>query len=339
MSVLPPRPDFDQLRHQARDLLRAAQAGDAAGLQRIGAVSDQLILAGAQLAVAREYGFPSWARLKVEVQRRAILDRRDARELAALLAEDPALAVEDLVRWRDHPRGAAPLNYVAMLRYDTAGRVWRDVTDTAAMVRTLLAAGAPVDGRPEDSETPLITAASYGDAEVAAVLIEAGADLETLSSPTAGGVPEADALAHAAIFGQTAVVDVLVTAGAPIRSVVMAAAAGDLAGRDLAEVSDVDRILALIMAADHQRLAVIDRLVEVGTPIDAVDPIWGRHALRLAAEGGRPASVRHLLGLGADPALRDGEGRTPLDLCRSGRASYPDNPGYAEVEAILVERG
>ena len=31
----------------------------------------------------------------------------------------------------------------------------------------LLAAGAPVDGEPDAQETPLITAASYGDAEVA----------------------------------------------------------------------------------------------------------------------------------------------------------------------------
>lgn len=67
------------------------------------------------------------------------------------------------------------LSQVAMLRYDTAAKIWRDVPGTGAMAKALLDAGAPVDGWPADRETPLITAASYGDAVVAAVLIDAGA--------------------------------------------------------------------------------------------------------------------------------------------------------------------
>ena len=34
---------------------------------------------------------------------------------------------------------------------------------------------------------------------------------------------------------------------------------------------------------------------------------------------GRPASIRRLLAHGAEPSLRDEQGRTPLDLCRAGR--------------------
>ena len=71
MAVLPAQPHLDHLRRQARDLLRAARAGDAAATARILAVSDRLTLGAAQLAVARDYGFTSWARLKVEVQARA----------------------------------------------------------------------------------------------------------------------------------------------------------------------------------------------------------------------------------------------------------------------------
>jgi ankyrin repeat protein len=48
--------------------------------------------------------------------------------------------------------------------------------------------------------------------------------------------------------------------------------------------------------------------------VDAVDETWRRQALRVAAENGRAASVRHLLARGADPNARDGEGRTALDL-------------------------
>jgi len=46
-----------------------------------------------------------------------------------------------------------------------------------------------------------MTAASYGDAEVARVLVEAGADLAATASPDAGAVPGGTALRHAAVFG------------------------------------------------------------------------------------------------------------------------------------------
>jgi uncharacterized protein len=303
MPDLPARPDLDQLRRQAKDLLRDARRGDPAAFQRIRAVSDRPILAAAQLALAREYGFASWPRLKTEVTRRAILDGRDLAGLAALLAEDPAMATARLEHWRDHPKGASPLGYVAMLRYDTSRGVWRDVAGTGPLARALLDAGAPVDGDPGDPETPLITAASYGDAAVARVLIEAGADLEATAAADAGGVPGATALGHAAVFGMTAVLDVLVAAGARVCGIEEAAAAGDLDGwLDDATPADA-RVRALVMAADHQRLEVIDRLVAAGTPVDAVDPVWGRQALRTAAANGRSASVRHLLALGADPEL------------------------------------
>jgi len=71
MHDLPARPDIGQLRHQARDLLRAATAGDPAAVGRIRAVSSRMTLASAQLAVAREYGFTSWPRLKAAVEARA----------------------------------------------------------------------------------------------------------------------------------------------------------------------------------------------------------------------------------------------------------------------------
>jgi ankyrin repeat protein len=70
MADLPARPSLDHLRREARDLLRAAQSGDTAAADRIRAVSAAPTLASAQLAVAREYGFASWARLKTAVQAR-----------------------------------------------------------------------------------------------------------------------------------------------------------------------------------------------------------------------------------------------------------------------------
>jgi ankyrin repeat protein len=335
MPSLPARPDFQQLRHQARDLLRAARNGDATALTRIHAVADEVSLANAQLALAREYGFTSWTRLKVEVDRREALDDVNVDGLVGLLAREPQLAVAEMTQWCDHPLGASPLNYVAMMRYDTSRDIWRDVPGAAALAGALLAAGAPVDGEPGGPETPLITAASYGDAEVAKVLIQAGADLEATSSPTSGGVPSGNALLHAAVFGMTAVVDVLVKAGARVGDLVMGAAAGDISRWPLGEASPQQRLLALIMATDHQRLTAIETLVAAGTPVDGVDEIWSRHPLRLAATNGRPASVRCLLALGADPNLRDADGHTPLDLCRADRPRHLPGTGHAEVEQIL----
>src|SRR5215831_16020438 len=104
MPSLPAHPDLDQLRRQAKELLRAAEAGDTAATARIRAVSDELTLAAAQLALAREYGFASWPRLKDEVDARTLnLSERaeefiqatisgNTRRAAHMLEETPALA-------------------------------------------------------------------------------------------------------------------------------------------------------------------------------------------------------------------------------------------------------
>ncbi len=63
------RANLEQLRHQAKDLLRAARAGDASALKRILAVGARVTLTSAQLVLARENGFQSWAKLKSEVER------------------------------------------------------------------------------------------------------------------------------------------------------------------------------------------------------------------------------------------------------------------------------
>jgi len=222
-----------------------------------------------------------------------------------------------------------------MLRYDTTRGIWREVDGAGALAAILVAAGAPVDGQKGVPETPLITAASYGDAGVARVLIGAGADLEARSSDDAGGVPGGTALLHAAVFGMSAVVDVLVEAGARIEGIEVAAAVGDVT-EWLAGAAPDSLTRALVMAAQHERPDVIDRLLALGTPVDAVDPVFGGHPLRAAAQAGRPGSVGQLLAAGADPNLRDNRRRTPLDLCRKSRAEHEGVDGYREVEAILV---
>jgi hypothetical protein len=74
MPELPFPPDLDQLRRQARELLRAAAQGEPDALARLHAVSDRVVLSAAQLAVAREYGFWSWPALKAAVERDRSID-------------------------------------------------------------------------------------------------------------------------------------------------------------------------------------------------------------------------------------------------------------------------
>jgi hypothetical protein len=70
MPGLPDHPDLDQLRRQARELLRAAVSEDPAAVARIGAVSTRMTLSAAQQALAQEYGCRNWAALRGEVERR-----------------------------------------------------------------------------------------------------------------------------------------------------------------------------------------------------------------------------------------------------------------------------
>lgn len=77
---LPDRPDLDQLKRQAKELLRSARTPDTAALARFRALpafasaTDEdlarapLALHDAQSAIAREHGFPSWNALRERVE-------------------------------------------------------------------------------------------------------------------------------------------------------------------------------------------------------------------------------------------------------------------------------
>jgi hypothetical protein len=114
-----------------------------------------------------------------------------------------------------------------------------------------------------------------------------------------------------------------------------AAAIGEISAWPTTDTPADERVRALIMAADHQRLDVVDQLLSTGISVDAVDPQWGRQALRVAAEHGRPRSVRHLLARSADPALKDEHRRTALDFTGPDLA-YMRSPAHDEVAAILA---
>jgi len=163
--------------------------------------------------------------------------------LRALLGEHPELATERLRNWATTTAGRARLatwRCCATTLHTASGAMYPTPGPWPGHCST---PGALVDGDPADSETPLMTAASYGDPEVARVLIEAGADLDAAASVTAGAVPGGTALRHAAVFGMPDVVEVLMAAGAT--DLVQAAAAGDITGTLRADTPEPDRVAAL----------------------------------------------------------------------------------------------
>ena len=104
--ALPPDPSLEQQKKRAKELLRALRAGDEAALARFRdhlPDKTRLTLADAQLVIAREVGFDSWAELKRHIERggdglppdierefRRAFERRDAGRLRELFERHAA---------------------------------------------------------------------------------------------------------------------------------------------------------------------------------------------------------------------------------------------------------
>jgi len=110
---------------------------------RLRVVSERVTLSVAQLAIALEYGFASWPRLKNEAERRHLIDSGDVDGLARLLATDPSLARDRMHSCLTQP-GTAVWDYVSVARFHQL----LDHDRIGDIARVLLAAGAPVDGDP-----------------------------------------------------------------------------------------------------------------------------------------------------------------------------------------------
>jgi uncharacterized protein len=330
--TLPTRPDIDQLRRQAKELYRAADAGDPDARAAISVVSPEIALHTAQLALAREYGLASWPRLHNEVKRLRLIADGDVDGFAALVATDPALATDDI-------RFPVSDTDIPVLQYIGVGLLhgcWNHHR-AGDLIRVLLTHGASASG---DGESPLITAASHGEPEMVRVLIDAGADLEA-TGPAAPG--SGTALAHAVHYGIVDAVDILVAAGAVVHDLVEAAGVGDISGYSLADIPHETLVGALRAAAVCERLTVVDQLLVTGLDVNAefrtLTESGGGTALHCAAWEGKDASVAHLLACGADPnrTVEGGgslQNATPLEWCRH-RSGVGHGGNHTRVEAIL----
>jgi hypothetical protein len=120
---LPVRPDLEQLRRQAKELLRSIHAGDANGVAELREHHPKSInpaaakLADAQLVLARSYRASSWTRLVQAVQLTDAIWRDDPDKVGGLVTRNPALIKEDVLIRPDSNWGP-PMTYAANLGRD-----------------------------------------------------------------------------------------------------------------------------------------------------------------------------------------------------------------------------
>jgi ankyrin repeat protein len=216
--------NLEQLRKQAKELVKAARAGDAGALERLD--GREPILARAQLVVAREHGYPSWPALvdaaeasATEIVRAATSGRPTRAE--QLLAARPELERDPWVRlvlgrgWDGDanapggPLECPPLVYAC-----------HSCFETAPLARELLARGGDANGFFVNEYGRM--SALYGaagvkhDPELTRVLLEAGADTD-----------DGESLYHAAYAESADCVRVLLEHGASVVGTNAVAAAID----------------------------------------------------------------------------------------------------------------
>ena len=198
---LPARPNLDHLKNQARDLLNNSRGGNSAALERLHALASRSprarpTLADAQHAIARDYGFESWAKLKQHVQSlakpaepmealKAAIVANDARKIAQVLKRHAELKSRLNDPLPDYGFGDTPL-------FAAVQRANRDVIDT------LLRAGADINARTNwwAGGFGVLDDAARSDrpAWLAAYLIERGAAVDVHAAAALGMLDKLKAL-------------------------------------------------------------------------------------------------------------------------------------------------
>jgi hypothetical protein len=120
---LPVRPDLDQLKHQAKDLLRAIRQGDPSAVSDLEQYHPKRInpadakLADAQLVLARSYESPSWPRLVIACNLIDAIWRDDLEAVRQLVLKHPNVLHQNAAV-RQNSNWGPPLSYAANLGRD-----------------------------------------------------------------------------------------------------------------------------------------------------------------------------------------------------------------------------
>lgn len=128
----PVRPNLDQLRNQAKDLLRAIRDNDPDAVAELREhhpkAIDPLVakLADAQLVLARAYGLPSWPRLVVACRMTDAIWRGDVETVRELVTKNPRL-LHEAARGRPDSNWGPPMSYAANVGQDTIIAMLREM--------------------------------------------------------------------------------------------------------------------------------------------------------------------------------------------------------------------
>jgi hypothetical protein len=309
-SKLPARPSIEHLKHQARDLQRAHQAGDPQALAQVEAAlpghQGHLSLSKAQTVIAREHGLPSWPQLKAQVEQMLLEQHRAEASRAVGLPDRVLEQAVDAVRSGDrdtlaellrlYPRlieaqvtrapGSNLLHQACGVNPEAIGR---PAADVIAVIDLLLAAGIDIRSRfglPEGGQLNVTFAAvRSGSIEVLRHVLEKGAGPGGMYS--AMGSPEAIRVLHQY-------------------------------GADLEQVAYDET--PLLHALKNRALAATRTLLQLGADPNHADS-KGAAPLHYAVRQyeGREV-IELLLAHGASKEARSKQGATPLDVAvRMGR--------------------
>ncbi|HKW77288.1 MAG TPA: ankyrin repeat domain-containing protein [Terriglobales bacterium] len=355
---LPAHPNLDHLKHQAKDLLKAQAMREPAAAQRIRefhprfrAATDteifnaHLRLSDAQLAIAREYGFPSWPRLKRHIERptladnlnvphhariedqsfrRAVdlIDAGDVARLKAHLAQHPGLVQQSVVF-----EGGNYFHNPTLLEFIAENPIRRgtlppNIVDVA---KVILEAGPAQSAR--DEALMLVATGS--------VPRETGTQLKLIDLLCDYGADSNSAIHAAALHGELDSVRTLLGRGARL-DLPVAAALGQLddARSLLPPATPLDRHLALMLAADLGHVEIVRLLLDAGEDPNRYNPVGGHShttPLHQAAGAGHEAAVRLLVERGARLDIKD-------ILWHATPADWAHHAGNTKIESYLREQ-
>jgi ankyrin repeat protein len=131
----PVRPNLEQLKHQAKDLLHAIRQGNVAAIADLRKhypkpiVPADVKLVDAQLALARSYGLPSWPRLVTACRMTDAIWRDDVETVRKLVLKDPKL-LHEAARGLPDSNWGPPMSYAANVGQDAIIQMLRDLGAT-----------------------------------------------------------------------------------------------------------------------------------------------------------------------------------------------------------------
>jgi len=352
---LPEKPSLQQLKYQAKDVLKGHAAHDPAVAQRIrefhprwAKASDaeifaaRLTLSDAQLAIARECGFSSWTKLKRRVEqpkpgdqlnlphheriedstfRRAVefLDAGDVEGLRAHLKRHPNLTSQHVTfEGGNYFRNPSLLEFVAENPI-RQGKLPKNIVE---ITKAILDAGMD-----EASLNETLMLVSTGS-----VPRECGVQMDLINLLCDHGADPNSAAETAAVLFELEAVDALLACGARITLPLAAALGRTEDGRRLLPNADAEkRHLALAIASQYGHLEIVRLLLDAGEDPNRFNPVGGHsHStpLHQAAGNGHLDVAKLLVERGAKLDVKDILfGGTP-----AGWAAYGEKK---EVEAYL----